>query len=236
MSTKPQRIFGTQNAKTVKGEKFKYKTMIRYLAPADTSDVANVCPKAGACKATCLYTAGRGGMTSVQDARIRKTRDAVLNRMAHLDRAIEEIKAERKKLKRGWKLAVRLNGTSDLPADARYVASYFLNDKRVVFYDYTKIALSLRLDTNIDRTLSYDPETVPEVTCTNALALGCNVAVVFDTKKGEPLPESWNGYRVIDGDEHDLRFLDPKGVVVGLRAKGQAKKDTSGFVVKGCAQ
>jgi hypothetical protein len=36
---------------------------------------------------------------------------------------------------------------------------------------------------------------------------------------------------VIDGDLSDLRFLDRTGVVVGVRAKGKAKKDVSGFVV-----
>jgi hypothetical protein len=69
--------------------------------------------------------------------------------------------------------------------------------------------------------------------CVSALKLGANVAVVFNTKKGADLPESWNGYPVVDGDDTDLRFMDPKGgYVIGLRAKGKAKKDVSGFVVK----
>ncbi len=70
------------------------------------------------------------------------------------------------------------------------------------------------------------------------LQQGFNVTVVFAVKKGEPLPKTWNGYRVIDGDIHDLRFLDPEGVVVGLRAKGRAKKTTpvtNGFVVPNIA-
>jgi hypothetical protein len=57
-----------------------------------------------------------------------------------------------------------------------------------------------------------------------------NVATVFGLKKTEPMPETYNGRVVFNGDESDLRFLDPKSVVVGLYAKGRAKKDTSGFV------
>ena len=56
---------------------------------------------------------------------------------------------------------------------------------------------------------------------------GGNVAVVFR----KDLPQNFNGYKVINGDEHDLRYLDEKNVVVGLKAKGKAKKDTSGFVM-----
>lgn len=65
------------------------------------------------------------------------------------------------------------------------------------------------------------------------LAHGANVAVVFGTPKGHALPETWHGYRVVDGDVSDLRFLDPPGTVVGLRAKGSAKKNQSTFVVRG---
>ena len=67
-----------------------------------------------------------------------------------------------------------------------------------------------------------------------ALASGVNVAVVFNTRKGKALPTTWNSLPVIDGDAHDLRFLDPRtphGIIIGLRAKGRARKDTSGFVV-----
>jgi hypothetical protein len=58
-----------------------------------------------------------------------------------------------------------------------------------------------------------------------AIAQGMNVAVVFDR-----LPETYMGREVFNADETDLRFLDPKGVIAGLKAKGRAKKDTSGFV------
>jgi hypothetical protein len=65
---------------------------------------------------------------------------------------------------------------------------------------------------------------------TKAVAQGYNVAVVFGIKKTLPMPDDYVGMPVFNGDDSDLRFLDPKGVVVGLYAKGKAKKDTSGFV------
>ena len=65
---------------------------------------------------------------------------------------------------------------------------------------------------------------------TKAIAQGMNVATVFGLKKSQPMPAEYNGRPVFNGDDSDLRFLDPKGVIVGLYAKGRAKKDTSGFV------
>jgi hypothetical protein len=59
-----------------------------------------------------------------------------------------------------------------------------------------------------------------------AIAQGMNVTVVFDK-----IPAEYKGKPVFNADETDLRFLDPKGVVLGLKAKGRAKKDTTGFVV-----
>ena len=54
---------------------------------------------------------------------------------------------------------------------------------------------------------------------------------MFSTHRGDALPGTWHGFPVIDGDLHDCRFLDPKGVVVGLRAKGGGKGSQSPFVV-----
>lgn len=72
----------------------------------------------------------------------------------------------------------------------------------------------------------------PGADAIDALSHGINVAAVFAVKRGAPLPEKYLGYHVIDGDAHDLRFLDGTRVpvIVGLRAKGQAKHDTLRFV------
>lgn len=224
-----QQIFGYENAKTIKGLPLGYVTAIRYLAPSREAGRVSVCANAGACEAVCLYEAGRGIFAKTKAARIAKTHDRLDNRADHLLRASHEInRADLKAMLSGLKLAVRLNGTSDLPSDAIELAKHHT---AVQFYDYTKLATWKRdLPSNYHLTLSYDPITVPKNDCMLALKSGVNVAVVFDIEKGRDLPAEWFGRAVIDGDEHDLRFLDPKGVVVGLRAKGPAKG--SAFAVK----
>ncbi len=238
-----QDVFGYANAKTIKGEALGYLTAIRYLAPADESGEWNVCAAAGACKAVCLYTSGRGAFAQVKAARLAKTRWRMTDRAGHMAAAVRELVAADKRAKKmGNLLAVRLNGTSDLPADAIELAKAFPS---VQFYDYTKLVGSVRrylrgdYPANYHLTLSYDPETVPLEVCQEFLDAGVNVAVCFNTKRSADLPQGWMGYEVIDGDEHDLRFLDPapaeglRGRIVGLRAKGAAKKPgLSDFTVR----
>jgi hypothetical protein len=101
----------------------------------------------------------------------------------------------------------------------------------VQFYDYTKLPTpELRTMANYHITFSHSGHNTSDAL--NALSHGVSVAVVFDTRKGESLPETWRGYRVVDGDTHDLRFLDARGAVVGLRAKGNARRQDSAFIVK----
>src|SRR5208282_2918002 len=218
------------DAKTVKGEKKGYLTGILYLLPADSSGITNVCANATeGCKASCLNTAGRGAFSSVQAGRMRKTKLMVENRSLFLSRLIEDVQSLVRKAKRdGFKPCVRLNGTSDLPWMAHIVAAQF---PKVQLYDYTKHPHSWeRVRKNYHLTFSYSETNA--VDCLEALEHGINVAMVFDTKRGQPLPKTWCNYKVIDGDLSDLRFKDPKGVIVGLRAKGRAKKDCTGFVVR----
>jgi hypothetical protein len=218
------------NAKTVKGEKKGFLTAILYLAPASVSGVINVCPKATAgCKAACLFTAGQGVFSNVQEARKRKTILYKADRLSFDSQFRADIvKAEKRAARLGLTLVVRPNGTSDLPAMARVFAQEF---PHIQFYDYTKIPKPWeRVLPNYDITFSRSENN--EADCIEALKHGINVAVVFSTKVGQPLPKSYLGYKVIDGDETDLRFLDEKGVIVGLHAKGKARKDASGFVVQ----
>jgi hypothetical protein len=148
-----------------------------------------------------------------------------------------EIRAHvRRAEKHGLKPAVRLNGTSDLPWErfavegAENVFALFPN---VTFYDYTKWPKRLRKVEGIaNYSLTYSLSEKPEADAhaQEYLAAGYGVAVVFDTGKRETLPSAYLGAQVIDGDLTDLRFTDPKSVIVGLRAKGRAKRDESGFV------
>jgi hypothetical protein len=224
------KLLSTQNYKTVKGEKYGILTGILYLAPAKLSGF-EVCPKRSeGCTASCLYSAGMGAFSNVQKARIQKTLFYFGDRPKFLELIKEDIKKLQKQAKKdGQKLAIRLNGTSDLNWMQHDIFSSF---PEVQFYDYTKVFNRLTKEIPSNYHLTFSKSENNDSECIQALKLGFNVAVVFDTKKGEALPTSWNGFPVYDGDDTDTRFLDPKGgFVIGLRAKGQAKKDISGFVV-----
>lgn len=225
------------DAKTRKGIEFGVMTGILYLAPSNESQVMNTCPKASKnCRLVCLYTSGRGAMSSVQKARVAKTIRFHIDGdtfIGDIDRDVVELK--RKAIKVKLKPATRLNGTSDIAWEAVKV-----NGKSVMeihsehqFYDYTKRIERIReyaagkMPKNYHLTFSRSENNDVEVA--EAIALGVNVAVVF---AGKTLPDTYLGRKVINGDEHDARFLDPVGCIVGLKAKGKAKKDMSGFVVK----
>jgi hypothetical protein len=224
------KLLTTENAKTVKGNKLGVLTGILYLAPAKISGY-EVCPKRSAgCTDACLYSAGMGKFSNVQLARINKTKRFFEQRNQFMEDLEKDIKAlEKKANKLGLTCAVRLNGTSDIEWLRFGIMSKFPN---VQFYDYTKVLsrLSVMRPTNYHYTFSKNESNDED--CLHALKMGVNVAIVFNTKKGKDLPKTWNGYPVYDGDDTDARFLDPKGgYVIGLRAKGEAKKDRSGFVV-----
>lgn len=216
------------NTKTVKGEQYGYMTYIMHLAPSHLSGY-QTCPMASAgCAAACLNTAGRGRFTKIQEARIKKTRWFFEDRETFMTRLVKDIQAAIRKAARENMIPVfRLNGTSDLRwenipiSGFRNIMEMFPS---VQFYDYTKINNRRDIPSNYHLTFSRsetNESVLPEV-----LDAGTNVAVVFNQ-----LPESYKGRQVIDGTDSDLRFLDPQGVVVGLLAKGKAKKDSSGFVV-----
>lgn len=219
------------NAKTVKGQRKGYLTGILYLAPDRVSGAINVCPNASpACRTACLYSAGRGAFNSVQKARIAKTVHYVKDRQAFLATLTDNVAAVIRKAKaKRMHPVIRLNGTSDIGWERYTVIQAF---KKTRFYDYTKsfarmlAFLEGKLPSNYS--LTFSRSETNETQCLEVLKRGGNVAVVFRSKV---LPNHWQGFPVINGDENDLRFLDPKGVVVGLTAKGKAKTDTSGFVV-----
>ena len=215
--------------KMAKGEPFGYKTAILHLAPFDLS-LKNVCPKASPeCAAACLNTSGRGQMVSVQNARIKKTNYFWKNRSGflwELSREIEQLKKRARN--QGFKFAVRLNGTSDLAwhkfkmLDGQSVLDLHPD---VQFYDYTKVISHLDHGLkNYHVTFSDSGRNDGDIK--KAIKAGVNVAVVFR----DQLPRRWQRKRVIDGDRHDLRFLDPRGVIIGLVAKGAGRKSNNAFI------
>ena len=227
-------IIGVGNsAKIIKGDSDEYVTAIRYLKPFKTvyrGKVHNICAMAetAKCHEPCLFTAGRGQMNSVQDARTRKTLWLLSDPVGFYDALNDDlVKFIRRQKRKSITPCVRLGGTDD-KGDGIKLAPHYPDAQ---FYDYTKVIKRAYMDLpdNYHLTLSYS-EANPEYAERVLMAVadtGVNAAIVFRDR----LPDTFKGFRVIDGDKDDLRFLDPKGVIVGLKAKGSAKRDRSGFVV-----
>jgi hypothetical protein len=221
------------NAKTKKKlDEFGYEGVIHYMCPDTLADeVHTVCPwSSPGCRDSCLYTAGRGAMQTVQASRVGKTLDFFKDRQGYADRLTEElVLLEARAIKKGLTPVARLNGTSDLAWENYIPMEAFSNTR---FYDYTKSEQRVRnfiagkLPYNYDLMYSRHEFTAPGLVrkLTN---MGVNVAVVFRKE----IPAAFQGVDVISGMEHDFRFMDKKGCVVGLIARGRAKHDTSGFVV-----
>jgi hypothetical protein len=242
------KLLSVGNPKTLKGMKEGYNTFILHLAPASLSG-HNTCPKATAgCKAACLNTAGRGGMfkrgentNTIQQARIRKTQLFYNDRDYFMSLLTKDIVlAIKQSEKKGLIPVFRLNGTSDLSWEKYPVkmagivyANIFEAFPNVTFYDYTKI-LGRKVSGIANYSLTFSAADGNDNDVVEAVKQGYNIAMVFNLKKTLEMPEYHvignKALPVFNGDESDLRFLDPKGVVVGLYAKGKAKKDTSGFV------
>ncbi len=212
------------NAKTVKGQKVGYMTGILYMIPDDT-----ICPasKVAGCREGCLVSAGRGVMTPVKAGRAKKTAFYHADKVAFYAQLRVECEALIKRAaKKGMIPAVRLNGTSDIDH-----TDFIATMPELQFYDYTKrtaIVEKAKLLPNYHVTFSYSTNARYQKHVNDAIHAGSNIAVVFRNKA---LPEFFMGLPVVNGDETDLRFLDESQVVVGLYAKGKAKKDTSGLVV-----
>jgi hypothetical protein len=220
------KLLSTANPKIQKGTKLGYLSFILHLAPSTLSG-KNTCPKATpGCIAACLNTAGRGGMfkkgentNMIQKARIRKTkmyfeqRDEFLTVLeADIRKAIKF--AERK----GLIPVFRLNGTSDLSVEKWGIIEKF---PTVQFYDYTKV-LGRKVAHLPNYHLTFSKADGNDADVAEALLQGMSVVAVYDK-----IPAG-----VPSADETDLRFLDPKGTMLGLKAKGRAKKDYSGFVIR----
>jgi hypothetical protein len=207
--------------KLVKSAGSDYLTAILYLASAayDTKLCDSATP---GCIASCLiHKAGRGVFDSVANARKRKSDMLLADRAAFISQLHHEIGLLVKRAaKQGKKPALRLNGGSDL--DWYDVYASFPN---VQFWEYTKNparALKLSKLPNVHVTYSVNEYSTDKILRTMSMA-GINLATVFDTKKGKPLPATYLGLPVIDGDTTDLRFFEPTGVVVGLRIKSMRK-------------
>jgi len=226
------KLLSTANPKIQKGTKLGYLSFILHLAPSTLSG-HNTCPKATkGCIAACLNTAGRGGMFKrgettnvIQKARIRKTNYFYDDRAGFMFDLMQDIKKGiRLANKLGLEPVFRLNGTSDLSwekyemTEGKNVFDVFAG---IQFYDYTKV-LGRKVKHIENYHLTFSKADGNDSDVAEALLQGMSVVAVYDK-----IPEG-----VPSADETDLRFLDPKGIMLGLKAKGKAKKDYTGFVIR----
>jgi len=245
----PKNLLSTNNAKTIKGEKVGYTTYIMYLAPYNqNSKGINLCSHASkGCAKACLFNSGAARFDAVQQGKINKTEYFLHNRKSFLEQLYNEIKAieikhnnivgEKVYKKNGEvlrykKFAIRLNGTADIRfekfkiKDDKNIFELFPN---VQFYDYTKnhLRFNKTLPNNYHLTFSRSEDN--DNKSFELLKRGYNVAMVFGVKKVSELPSEYRGFKVINGDESDLRFLDEQNVIIGLKYKLMTGKGTKGI-------
>lgn len=228
------KLLSTANPKIQKGTRLGYLSFILHLSPYTVGQRGNVCPKATAgCIAACLNTAGRGGMftpaqgtNTIQEARKRKTRQFFDDRDGFMKDLYDDIgRAIKFAQRKGLTPVFRLNGTSDLSWEKYTVGTTGMNlfelFPTVQFYDYTKV-LGRRVAQYLNYHITFSKADGNDVDVDQALAQGLSVVAVYDE-----IPLG-----VPSADDTDLRFLDPRGIMLGLKAKGRARKDLSGFVIR----
>jgi hypothetical protein len=233
-------FFSLDNPKALKAQKYGWLNAINYMAPHKLAGVGNLCPNASTgCIELCLgVTSGNAAMyPSVLRSRIAKAQWFMNDRAAFMKHAARHIRRAMAAAKRAkQKLCVRMNGATDIAWESLHLQgelSLVAQFPDIQFVDYTKsVKRALahargQLPKNYH--LTFSRSETNEAQCLEVLAAGGNVAVVSSL----PRPTAWNGYPTIDGDQHDLRHLDPRNVVVWLSPKGaKAKATQSGFVLR----
>lgn len=229
------------NPKVAKNSKLGVLTAVLHLAPGNMSGFEVCTKRSPGCSNACLHFAGSPlYLTGKTQARIARTKVLFQDRNLFFNILALEI-ADHISLaeSKGMIPAVRLNGTSDICWEAkkfilfpetkallgdRYGSSIIEIFSDIQFYDYTAIP-HRKIPANYDLTFSLKEQNMNEAKA--ALAQGLNLAVVF----ADRLPETFLGYPVVNGDEHDYRPADPRGCIVGLKVKGRkGKEDMTGFV------
>lgn len=220
------------NTKLAKGDKYGFYNVGLSLSPHRSSGY-QTCPMASkGCAAACLFGSGAArAYPRTNQIRIGKTKMFFEDRPRFLELLRADIRtAQRKANRMGKKLVVRLNVLSDIQWENYGIIQEFPD---VQFMDYTKIAKRFAPDSlarslpNYHLTFSRSESNAADVA--RVIAWGGNVAVVF---RGA-LPDTYLGLPVVSGDDHDIRCIDPRGVVVGLVEKRTAVKDSTGFIVEG---
>jgi hypothetical protein len=233
-------LLSTNNAKTIKGEGKGYITYILYMSSyTANSKGINLCSHASkGCAESCLVGSGFGGMyTGVMKGRIAKSDYFLSDRVEFLNQLKKEIaRAVEKHKKDGAIVTIRLNGTTDIRYEKFKIfdgLNIFEIFPDVQFYDYTKNYIRFDSVLPDNYHLTFSRSETNHSKAMELLSKGINVAMVFDK-----LPETFEGFKVINADLDDLRFLDPKGVICGLKYKKMTGKGvdntkafTSGFAI-----
>jgi len=214
-----------------------YMTAGVQLAPSHASGY-NTCANANGCAHVCLFGAGHGQRHMIHDgkhtvwiARIIRTILFYEYRDQFMAQLVKEMQAFRRKAKRkGYKTAFRPNVISDI--DWVKLGPAIFDQGMDVVYDYAKVEKRINYHSEKYHITLSRQETTSDALVFDTVSSGVNVAVVFSTKKGQPLPTTYLGLPVLDGDLTDNRFNDPAGHIVGLRVKNTGKADQSGFVVQ----
>ena len=227
-------LFLSQNFKTMKdgskeGGVAKFYNIGLELLPSNLSG-KNLCGREGNCRYSCLAFTGQNIRCHSQKLLAMELEGAIKYRairswLYNNDRKwfLERLKIEilhhaSIAAYSGLKFAVRLNVFSDV--DWREFTATL---PEIQFYDYTKY--HERTSTaNYHFTYSFT-EKMSRADVINLVKSGKNVAMVIDHGK-QPMPEKVAGVRIYNGDLHDARYNDPKGVIVGLRWKITAVKET----------
>lgn len=233
----------TTNTKLMKSEGVGVSTRGLNLAPHKLAGAGNMCPGAvPACIGGCVMTnhghlvGGANAETMQRKAQIAKTIWYSLYRQDFEDQLSLEIERHERYCEvKGFTPALRLNTASD-NGWAHVAAAH----PRSRFYDYTKDEQRMALfiagswPSNYHLTWSYRGPGDLDFLLWLVTEKNASCAVVFRTRAmvDAVVKRGWMGLPCIDGDEHDARFMDAKGVVVALKAKGKAMKaDRTGFVV-----
>jgi len=229
----PSKLFNKdKNPKTIKGQKYGVLTFILYMSSHKESGV-NLCAMAdiAGCVDDCLKNQGRGQMTSTQMSRLRKT----LFYLQYFEEFMAMVKKELSlglayAERHGYKLAVRMNGTTDIRWELR-IWNYMVEmyRKGLQWYDYTKIPNRLVPCSKVyDLTFSYSGKKEYLPYLDKAIKLGMRIA--FVVRYANLIPKTFMGMEVLIGDDHDIRYIEPQGTAIALTAKGSAVHNTNGFV------
>lgn len=239
MTTKRNAILSTNNTKTMKGGKLGYITYIAYLSPfTQNSKGINVCSHASqGCAEACLVGSGNARFEVVRKGRLARTEYFLSNRVEFLTQIKDEIAKAITKNKDKAIVTIRLNGTSDIPYEKFKIfegKNIFEIYPEIQFYDYTKNYIRFDKELPSNYHLTFSRSETNHDKAISILKRGFNVAIVFDK-----VPSIYEGFEVIDADENDLRFLDKKGVICGLKYKKMTGKGVnnqaafeSGFAIR----